>query len=189
MSLPTTPSQTVGPFWSIGLDWPGGDSLAGPAASGRRIRLSGRVLDGDGAPVGDGVLELWQADPRGRYAHPEDRRNLPPEPGFTGFGRCGTDAEGGFRFETLRPGPVPAPEGGLQAPHLLIGLFARGLLCRLATRVYFADEVANAADPVLNLVPPERRATLLARPLPGEAGHYVWDVHLQGAAETVFFEY
>jgi len=188
MTLPTTPSQTVGPFWSIGLDWPGGERLAAPSAAGDQILLAGRLFDGDGAAVTDAVLELWQADSRGRYAHPEDRRNLPPEAGFTGFGRCGTDGEGGYRFATLRPGRVPAPDGGLQAPHLLIGVFARGLLRRLATRVYFADETANAEDAVLRLVPPARRATLLARPVAGDAGRYVWDVHLQGDRETVFFE-
>src|SRR6185503_18541717 len=123
-------------------------------------------------PLRDAMIELWQANREGRYAHPEDRQNKPLDPGFSGFGRTGTDAAGLFRFHTIKPGAVPAPAGGLQAPHILVGVFARGLLRRLVTRIYFADEPANAEDPVLALVPAARRGTLMAAPVAGEAGLY-----------------
>lgn len=184
MTLVATPWQTVGPFYAIGLTWPGAEDLA-PGQAGA-IEIAGQVLDGDGAPVPDAVLELWQADPEGRYPHPADRRNAAVAPGFTGFGRCGTES-GGFRFRTLKPGRVPGPEGGLQAPHILVGLLARGLLRRVATRLYFADEAANAEDAVLAQVPAARRHTLLARPEGG--GRYRWDLRLQGPEETVFFTF
>jgi protocatechuate 3,4-dioxygenase alpha subunit len=182
--LVATPWQTVGPFYSIGMTWKGGEDLTAGAAEA--IEIAGRVLDGEGAPVTDAVMELWQADSGGRYAHPADRRNAAVDAGFTGFGRCGTES-GGFRFRTLKPGRVPGPDGALQAPHILVGILARGLLRRVATRLYFADEAANAEDPVLALVPAARRATLLAKP-EGHA-HYRWDIHLQGAEETVFFTF
>ena len=186
MELTPTASQTVGPYWAIGLDWPEGWDVAPEGVAGERFELRGRLLDGGGQPVPDGVLELWQANAAGRYAHPEDRQNKELDPRFTGFGRCGTDPEGRFRFRSIRPGPVPAPGGGLQAPHLVIGIFARGLLARLATRVYFEGEAANAQDPVLALVEPARRQTLVARA--AGPGRFEWDVRLQGAGETVFFE-
>jgi protocatechuate 3,4-dioxygenase alpha subunit len=184
MSLVATPWQTVGPFYAIGMTWEGGEDLA----AGRQdaIEIEGRVLDGAGAPVSDAVIELWQADSGGRYAHPADRRNAAVDAGFTGFGRVGTES-GGFRFRTIKPGRVPAPEGALQAPHILVGILARGLLRRVTTRLYFADEAANAEDPVLALVTAERRKTLLAAPV-GE-GRYRWDVRLQGLEETVFFTF
>lgn len=174
-----TPSQTVGPFWHFGLEWADGPTVPG---DGPRIRVEGRVLDGAGEPVRDAMLEIWQADAEGRHPRPGD-----PPGGFRGFGRTRTDADGRFAFDTVRPGRVPGPGNSTQAPHLSLSVFARGLLNRLHTRVYFADEAeANAADPVLSLVPEERRATLLAQP----AGEGAWrlDVVLQGPGETVFLE-
>lgn len=187
-----TPWQTVGPFWLIGMDWAWGGGLSGETVGGAtlpqagRIRIEGRVLDGDGQPVEDGVIEVWQADGEGRYPDPEDRRNAPPA--FVGFGRCGTGPGGAFAFTTVKPGRVAAPGGGLQAPHLLVSIFARGILSRVATRLYFADDPDTAGDPILALVPAERRATLLAQPA-GGGGSYRWDVRLQGEGETVFFRF
>ena len=183
MTLVATPWQTVGPFYSIGLTWLGGEDLAPGLPDA--IEIAGQVLDGDGAVVPDAVVEIWQADPDGRYPHPADRRNQAVTPGFRGFGRCGTES-GGFRFRTLKRGRVPG-EGGLQAPHILVGVLARGLLRRVTTRLYFAGDTANAADAVLAEVPPARRQTLMARPQGG--GRYHWDIRLQGPEETVFFAF
>jgi protocatechuate 3,4-dioxygenase, alpha subunit len=190
-----TPSQTVGPFFAYGLDPKGrydwvqtvGNDLITPDASGERIRIEGRVLDGDGAPVNDAMVEIWQADAAGRYAHPADTRR--PNAKFTGFGRTGTEADGGFAFSTIKPGAVPGPEGKTQAPHILVAVFARGMLRHLYTRIYFADEAGNANDPVLALVPADRRATLTAK-REEKSGRptYVFDIRLQGEGETVFFE-
>src|SRR4051812_22614440 len=162
-----TPSQTVGPFFAYGLtpkdyDWSEfiGSDLITPDASGERIRIEGRVLDGDGTPVTDSMVEIWQADAAGRYAHPADRRAL-PNAAFKGFGRCGTDREGRFGFATVKPGAVPGPNGKAQAPHISFVVFARGMLRHCYTRAYFSDEAANASDPVLGVVPAERRATLI----------------------------
>jgi protocatechuate 3,4-dioxygenase alpha subunit len=138
--------------------------------------------------VPDAFLELWQADAHGRYAHPEDDQAKPLDPAFTGYGRVKTDEDGRFAFQTIKPGQVPGPNGTLQAPHVLVALFARGLLRRLVTRLYFPDEPANAGDFVLGLVDPVRRTTLVARPLGTEPGRLAWNVVLQGADETVFFE-
>lgn len=190
--LVATPWQTVGPFWSIGMDWAWGDGLAGETVGGAalppegRIRIEGRLFDGDGQPVEDGVLEVWQADAEGRYLQPEDRRNAPPA--FVGFGRCGTGPGGTFAFTTVKPGRVPAPGGSLQAPHLLVSVFARGILSRVVTRLYFADDPTLAEDPILALVPEGRRPTLLAQPS-GEGQGYRWDIRLQGEGETVFFRF
>lgn len=183
--LPTTSSQTVGPYLHIGLTWlNNADLAAGVAVS--PITLEGRIVDGDGAPVGDAVVEVWQANQHGRYAHPEDRRDLPLEPNFAGFGRIPTDADGRFAFRTIKPGPVDAPSGGLQAPHINVTILMRGMLKQLYSRIYFPDEASNAADPVLLSVPSGRRATLVAQR--GERdGQYRWDVVLQGRGETVFF--
>ncbi|MGP9819409.1 protocatechuate 3,4-dioxygenase subunit alpha [Salinarimonas sp. NSM] len=186
-----TPSQTVGPFFAYCLtpeayDARGiaGSMLVTPDATGKRIRIEGRVLDGAGEPVPDAMLEIWQADGEGRY--PDDAADT----AFRGFGRAETDADGRFVFVTVKPGAVPGPDGTKQAPHIAVSVFARGLLNRLATRLYFDDEPANAADPVLALVPAERRATLIARR--GGEGEYAFDVRLQGdgdgEGETVFFE-
>jgi protocatechuate 3,4-dioxygenase alpha subunit len=132
------------------------------------------------------MLEIWQADHQGRFAHPEDARAGQIERGFRGFGRVPTDAEGGFRFKTIKPGRVPGPGGTSQAPHLLVALFARGLLKHLVTRIYFPDETANDEDPILSLVEPARRGTLIAKPV--GVGLVEWNIVLQGAEETVFFD-
>jgi protocatechuate 3,4-dioxygenase, alpha subunit len=164
MSGPLTPSQTVGPFFGVGLPFENGEQVVSPGSAGV-IRIEGQVLDGKGEPVPDALLEIWQ-------------------PG-TGFGRTRTDAEGAFSFITVKPGAVPAPDGRLQAPHLNLTVFARGLLRHLVTRIYFPDETeANAGDPVLNLVEPARRQTLIAN---NGSGVLHYDVRLQGERETVFF--
>jgi len=199
-----TPSQTAGPFVHIGLA-PGGAGLeafppelgqviAGPEALGERIRVEGRVLDGAGAPVTDVLIEVWQANAAGRYNHAEDGRELAVEPDFTGFGRVVPDfATGVFSFETIKPGPVPGPVPGpgghSQAPHLNLWLVARGINLGLNTRMYFGDEAAaNASDPVLGLIDSDtRRQTLIAQ-RGSSAPVYCFDIHLQGASETVFLD-
>ena len=191
-----TPSQTVGPFFKYGLtphgqyEWNDAftNNLVTPDASGDRVRVEGRVFDGDGQPVPDAMLEIWQADAQGRFADPQDKRAL-PNATFRGFGRCGTDANGAYAFDTIKPGSVPGPDGKPQAPHLLLAVFARGMLRHLYTRVYFGDEAGNAGDPVLALVPTDRRATLIASRVPGNGNAvYQLDLRLQGDGETVFFD-
>jgi protocatechuate 3,4-dioxygenase alpha subunit len=185
-----TASQTAGPFFHDCLLREGAciNVLVTPATAGERIRLAGRVLDGDGAAVPDALVEIWQANSHGRYNHPADARDLPLDPEFSGFGRSGTDGEGGYWFETVRPGAVPYEEGRLQAPHIAVAVFARGLLNHLYTRLYFADEPANAADPILLRVPEARRPTLIARRTElGGATVYTLDLVLQGQGETAFF--
>jgi len=188
MPLPATPSQTLGPYFRIGTEWLFSDSLAGPGVSGERVEIAGRVLDGDGQGVPDAMLEIWQANAGGKYAHPEDQQDKPVEPGFHGFGRVPTGPDGGFRFTTIKPGRVPGPDGKLQAPHLLASVFMRGLLRRLVTRIYFPDEPANSEDFALNLVEASRRATLIASRSPRGEGLLEWNVILQGLGETVFFD-
>jgi protocatechuate 3,4-dioxygenase alpha subunit len=189
MSLQTTASQTVGPYLHIGLTWLMTDNLALPGVDGDRITLEGRITDGDGAPVNDALVEIWQANAHGRYPHPEDQRDVPLEPAFKGFGRVPTDSEGMFRFTTIKPGRVPGPTGALQAPHINVTLLMRGMLRHLITRVYFDGDPANAEDPVLQSVGSERRGSLLARAVPGASSTLRWDVRLQGDDETVFFAY
>lgn len=186
MSRCATTSQTVGPFLSIGADWLNRSELSPPSVSGERVTIAGRVLDRDGG-VPDALLETWQANAHGKYPHPEDSRDLPIEPGFSGFGRVPTDPSGRFGFTTIKPGLVPGPGGRSQAPHIAVSVFARGLMRRLVTRVYFPDDPRNAEDPILGLVEPSRRATLIAR-RDGVAGTLSWDVVLNGAEETVFFD-
>ena len=187
MSLFATGSQTVGPYLHIGLDWLNTREIAGKGIQGERIVIQGRLLDGDGKGVNDGLIEIWQANAAGKYAHPEDKQKKPLEKGWRGFGRIPTDARGGFRFGTIKPGQVPAPGGGLQAPHLVVSVFMRGMLKQLATRIYVPDEAAaNAQDPVLKLVPPARRATLIAKK---QSKALEWNVILQGRNETVFFDF
>jgi protocatechuate 3,4-dioxygenase, alpha subunit len=181
-----TPSQTAGPYLKIGLlDGPITNRLV-EESDPRAIRISGVLLDGAGDRVTDGMVEIWQANAAGRYAHPaDDREEIPFESGFTGFGRSGTEDGGRFEFVTVKPGRVPWVDGRLQAPHLLVGVFARGLMKRVATRMYFpAEENANAEDPVLQGLEPEERATLVAR---AEDGALRFDVVLQGAGQTTFF--
>jgi protocatechuate 3,4-dioxygenase alpha subunit len=190
MKLKQTPSQTVGPFFSKALLHEGWNDLTSRGAAGQPVVISGRVLDGDGAPVSDALLEIWQANAAGRYDHPDDARDTPRDPSFSGFGRVGSDAQGCFRFRTIKPGPVPGANASLQAPHINVSVFARGVLKRLVTRIYFPDEPLNAHDPVLNsLSDAARRATLIARPANGESTldlHF--DIVLQGDNETVFFD-
>jgi protocatechuate 3,4-dioxygenase, alpha subunit len=187
VSLFATGSQTVGPYLHIGLDWLVTRDIAGKGIAGERVVVQGRLIDGDGNGVSDGLIEIWQANAAGKYAHPEDTQKKPLEKGWRGFGRIPTDAKGGFRFTTIKPGRVPAPGGGLQAPHLLVSVFMRGLLKQLATRLYFPDEAAaNAEDPVLKLVPAARRTTLL----PQRKGKLLeWNIVLQGKNETAFLDY
>lgn len=187
MSLRTTSSQTVGPYLHIGLTWLVTDDLVGPGTTGEPIVIEGRVTDADRKPVDDALIEIWQANAHGRYDHPEDMRDLPLEPGFKGFGRVPTDAAGAFRFRTIKPGAVPGPDGAMQASHINVTIFMRGMLKHLVTRIYFPDEPANANDVVLRSVPAGRRDTLIARHA-GD-GTLEWNVVLQGEGETVFFEY
>jgi protocatechuate 3,4-dioxygenase alpha subunit len=190
MSLQMTASQTVGPYLHIGFDWLNTNNLAGEGVAGERVVIEGRLFDGSGNPVSDGVIEVWQANSHGKYASPEDKRDLPLEPGFRGFGRIPTDANGAFRFTTIKPGRVPGEGGKLQAPHIVVSVFSRGVIKRLATRIYFPDEASNADDPVLNQVPAERRSTLIARRV--REGVLEWNIVIQGEAngqgETVFFD-
>lgn len=186
--METTASQTVGPYLHIGLTWLVTENLVAPGVEGDAITIEGRVTDADGAPVDDALVEIWQANRHGRYAHPEDTGSAPLEPAWKGFGRSATDKDGRFRFTTVKPGRVPAPGGGLQAPHVNVTVFMRGMLKHLCTRIYFPGDPANAEDRVLQSVPAARRATLIARPDPANAKTLMFDVRLQGEGETVFFE-
>jgi protocatechuate 3,4-dioxygenase alpha subunit len=188
VTLQATTWQTVGPFFRIGFSWLYRDNLAGPGVSGERVEIAGRILDGEGHPVPDGIVEVWQANSQGKYAHADDPQAKPVEEGFTGYGRVPTDDAGCFRFTTIKPGRVPGPDGKLQAPHLAVSVFARGLLRRLITRIYFPDEPSNAEDLALNLVEAGRRGTLVAKRIGGQTGVLEWDVILQGPGETVFFD-
>lgn len=192
-----TPSQTIGPFaapcmtpneqgktsypWSQLIN---GD-LVTPDAVGERIRIEGRMFDGDGAPI-DGILfEIWQADGQGRYPHPRDPRRT--NASFKGFGRAESDTSGSFVFDTVKPGRVPGPNGALQAPHILVAIHMRGILQHVFTRIYFSDEASNADDPILQLVPADRRQTLVATRDPAKALYHI-DFRIQGDRETVFFD-
>jgi protocatechuate 3,4-dioxygenase, alpha subunit len=198
-----TPWQTVGPFFHYALPWKGGADLIGASALGARpellpeghdqlvrsgekgpvrgeaIEIRGRVFDGAGEPIPDALVEIWQADDQGRYGGGA-------ADGFTGFGRCATGENGGFAFRTIMPGRVAGPGNTLQAPHLAVSILGRGLLKRLVTRIYFEDREGLDDDPVLALVPPARRGTLIAKP---DAKAYGFDIHVQGDRETVFFEF
>lgn len=185
-----TPSQTVGPFFHGGMLREGLEVLVTPETQGERVRIEGRVYDGERVPVNDAVVEIWQANAHGRYRHPADQRPVPLDPAFVGFGRAGTDDAGYYRFETIKPGPVPFQAQRAQAPHINVFVLARGLLDQLATRLYFEDEPANGTDPVLAQVPGDRRAALLARRVRnGEPAVYRFDIVLQGDDETVFFDF
>jgi protocatechuate 3,4-dioxygenase, alpha subunit len=187
-----TPSQTVGPFLSIGLPWPDGPFAVPPGTPGA-IVISGQVIDGGGTPVPDALVETWQADPESRFDHPDDPRGAaaPAVAGFRGFGRSATDPDGNYQITTLRPGSLPSPDGEIEAPHLDVSVFARGLLDRVVTRIYFPDDAAaNAADPVLGAISdPARRATLIAVAHPDRPeSEFRFDIWLQGERETVFFD-
>ena len=185
MTFATTPSQTVGPFFAIGLPWDAGP-FAIPTDTPGAIKIAGTVYDGRGDPVPDHLIETWQADPGGRFADMHGHGGPSTHEGFRGFARYGVeDGDGTFEIVTVKPGPVPGPAGTTQAPHIDVSVFARGMLHRTVTRIYFADETeANASDPVLARVPIERRATILAEPVDGG---YRFDIRFQGPHETVFF--
>jgi protocatechuate 3,4-dioxygenase alpha subunit len=188
MSERVTPSQTVGPYFSMRLPFPEGPYVV-PEGTPGAVTVFGRCYDGAGDPVPDGLIETWQADPAGRFAHPADPRGPVPDGDtvFRGVGRCPTGHDGSFKIVTLKPGPLPAGDGRTEAPHLDISVFARGMLNRTVTRLYFPDEqAANEADPVLRAVPENRRPTLIAVP----AGENLlrFDIRLQGDGETVFFD-
>jgi len=188
-----TPSQTIGPFFHFALDQPDWSDLTTNAPPGERIVIEGQVLDGDRAPVDDALLEIWQANAEGKYDHLEDpQADKRVDPRFRGFGRALTDAQGRYRFTTIRPGRVPGRDGALLAPHINVAIFARGLLKQLVTRIYFADEPANKTDPVLTeIADSTARRTLLALRHNAGAGPpaaYEFDIVLQGANETVFFD-
>jgi protocatechuate 3,4-dioxygenase alpha subunit len=178
----STPSQTVGPYLSIGLPWSDGPFVV-PEGTPGAVWIRGTVFDGSGAPVPDALIETWQADPDGRFDHPNDPRGRGTSE-FRGFGRCPTDENGEYKILTLLPGVLPGVNGARQARHIDVSVFARGLLSRVVTRIYFADE-DNTGDPVLAAVPAARRDTLIAK---RTADGYVFDVRLQGEAETVFFD-
>jgi protocatechuate 3,4-dioxygenase, alpha subunit len=183
-----TASQTVGPFLHIGLPWEDGPYVVPPDTAGA-CTITGTVYDGAGEPVPDALVETWQADPDGRFDHPDDPRGAVRSTvdGFRGFGRCPTDRDGTYRIVTVKPGALPAGDGAVEAPHLDVSVFARGLLDRVVTRVYFPDEeAANAVDPVLVALPePDRAGTLVATAV---EGGYRFDIRLQGEGETVFFD-
>jgi protocatechuate 3,4-dioxygenase alpha subunit len=181
MKLVPTAAQTAGPFFRSGLERPAWSDLTAGGAAGERIRIEGRVVDGDRAPAADAMLEIWQADAAGTY-----------DPSFRGFGRACTDADGRFAFATIRPGSVRAPDGTTQAPHVAVAIFARGLLKGLATRIYFDDEAeANGSDPLLRSVAADDvRRTMIASRTTTEDGitRYRFDVVLQGEGETAFVD-
>jgi protocatechuate 3,4-dioxygenase alpha subunit len=189
--LIATPSQTVGPFYHFALDRPEWSDLTVDGAQGQKIRIEGRIFDGEGVVCPDAFLEIWQADAGGKYNHPDDTQDRKPDPKFRGFGRASADKDGVYRFTTIMPGRVPGPGNALQAPHINVSVFARGLLKQLVTRVYFADHAeANEVDPVLSRIDdPTVRRTIIAEKTNG-AGipTYRFDVILQGKGETAFFE-
>jgi protocatechuate 3,4-dioxygenase, alpha subunit len=178
VTLHATTSQTVGPYLHIGLTPMTIENLAPAGVAGERVSVEGKITDGDGKPVNDALVEIWQANAAGTYGTKE----------FRGFGRSPTDDKGMFRFQTIKPGRVPGPGGKLQAPHIAANIFMRGQLKQLVSRIYFPDDPANGEDPVLALVPAERRATLVARKAAGKPGALEWNVILQGRDETVFFD-
>ena len=178
-----TPFQPTGPYPQVMLDLPTGAAIPLSAvARGERVVIDGRLLDGHGTPIFDAMIETWQADASGRYSHPHDPRGADADPGFWGYRRVATDNDGRFRIETIKPGALR--DRG-QAPHLLVGIYGGGVLYRYVTRIYFDDEPGNVADPILQLVPAQRRGTLIAR---REDGVYRFEIRLQGDGETVFFD-
>jgi protocatechuate 3,4-dioxygenase alpha subunit len=189
MELVPMPSQTVGPFFHLGCtQHQSVGTLVNANTKGERIQLVCRVFDGDGIAVPDAMIEIWQANAEGRYNHPEDMQENNLESSFRGFGRLATNDEGVCSFVTIRPGQVPASDGTLQASHINVSVFARGVLARLATRIYFAGDPATLKDYVLALVPAERHNTLLARQVPDRPHEWYFDIHLCGKHETVFFD-
>jgi protocatechuate 3,4-dioxygenase alpha subunit len=185
-----TASQTVGPFYAIGLTRKPMNVLVSADTPGERIRVEGRIFDGDGRPVPDAMIEIWQANASGRYNNPEDKQEKPLDPDFMGWGRCGTDENGAYGFDTIRPGPVPGANGTVQAPHISVVVFARGMLTHAFTRIYFADQRENDSDAVLSSIKSTARRQTLIAPREENDGKtvYRFDVSLQGEKETVFFD-
>ena len=184
--LGVTPSQTVGPYFAIGLTWDDGAEVV-PQGTGGAFWIRGRVFDGGGDPIPDAMIETWQANGSGRFAHPDDPRGAVDWGEFRGLGRCGTDDDGNYGIYTIKPGPVPGPDGSLQAPHIDVTVMCRGLLARLVTRIYFPDEeAANSADPVLASLPATAASETLIATRTDDG--YRFDVRLQGENETVFFD-
>lgn len=184
-----TGSQTVGPFFHYGLLFGGENILVTELTVGQRILLTGSVLDGDGAPVPDALVEIWQPDAQGFFNHPADPNHARADQNFRGFGRAATANQGQFLFKTIKPGALVGPDGKTHAPFINVRIFSRGMLIHAVTRIYFADEAANANDPVLGRLEPARRATLLAvRHDYGDLPCYHFDIRLQGDGETVFFD-
>ena len=189
MKLIATGNQPVGPFFHIILDRMLIPEVAGSDAGPQGITIRGRVLDADQKSIPDAMIETWQANSHGKYAHPADTQDKPLLKGFLGFGRVVTDDSGSFSLTTIKPGRVPGLGGGvLQAPHMNVSVFMPGLLQRAVTRIYFPNEPANADDPVLRLVESDRRATLIAKSVSGSGGVLEWNVVLGGENETVFFD-
>jgi protocatechuate 3,4-dioxygenase alpha subunit len=183
-----TTSQTVGPFLSLGCEQTYCADPTTPGTLGERMVVGGKILDGVGVPVPDAGVEIWQADSHGKSLHPQDTQDKPSDAAFGGFGLVATNDHGAFHLRTVKPGPVPGPRGSMQARHLLVLVFMRGLLKHLVTRVHFPDDPSNPNDPVLNLVDSLRRQTLIARSITGNPGSLGWNVILQGPEETVFFD-
>ena len=189
-----SPSQTVGPYFAQGLLRKGDNVftnvLVTEKTQGERIRIEGRVTDGDGQPVEDAMIEIWQANSRGRYHHPLDEQDKPLDPEFKGHGRTASDTDGNYWFETIKPGSVPGPNDTQQAPHINVIVFARGMLSHAFTRIYFGDETANHSDPVLmSIEDPARRNTLIAgRGTADGTVIYRFDIYIQGENETAFFD-
>lgn len=188
--LPQTPSQTVGPFFHYGLFFGEDNMLVTDQTLGQRIHIIGTVFDGGGQPIPDALIEIWQADADGHFNHPADPNHAQADRHFRGFGRAETKHAGRYWFKTIRPGRVAGADGALQAPHLSVRVFARGMLIHAYTRLYFSDEVTNATDAVLNsIAQADRRQTLIARRDEADGRPtYRFDIHLQGEEETVFFE-
>ena len=184
-------SQTVGPYYAIGLDHMVTETLAAPGTAGLPVTLSGTLFDADGVPVPDAILELWQASSEGNYVSSPARTLRPGDAAFTGFARLSTHDNGKFKVETIAPGAVPFVDGRMQAPHIVVLLFMRGLMRHLVTRVYLPGFSAETSDPVLQSVPEWRRSTLIAQQTPSATNdsrqHLCWNIHLQGEQETVFF--
>ncbi|MBP8948424.1 MAG: protocatechuate 3,4-dioxygenase subunit alpha [Candidatus Promineofilum sp.] len=189
MTVELTPVQTVGPYFSLGLMGEGNNVLARPDTEGQRIRIEGHIFDGDGDPLFNVLLEIWQANAHGRYNHPLDQRPVPLDPAFIGFGRASTDAKGFYWFETIKPGRVLREDGGLQAPHIVVTVHASGVAYPLITRLYFADEPSNESDTLLQYISRDRRSTLLATPEQREGMTvYRFDIVLRGQAEELVLE-
>jgi protocatechuate 3,4-dioxygenase, alpha subunit len=185
-----TPSQTVGPFYAIGLTRQPMNVMATDSTPGQRIRIEGQVFDGDGVAIPDVMVEIWQANSYGRYNHPDDKQEKPLDPTFIGWGRSATDEQCFYSFETIKPGPVPGNDDSVQAPHVNVVIFARGMLVHAFTRIYFSDEPMNETDQVLKSIKNKaRRSTLIAQRAERDSETvYRFDIRLQGGNETVFFD-